>query len=72
MRACFCRRDFLKATGAGLMSVVLPLRDSFADGPRARDDKRVNIILVMADDVRGATGTRTCIHRTWIAWPGTA
>ena len=51
MRACFCRRDFLKATGAGLMSAVLPLRDSFADGPRTPEDKRVNIILIMADDV---------------------
>jgi len=51
MRTCFCRRDFLKATGAGLMSSVLPFRDSFADAPRAPNDERVNIILIMADDV---------------------
>ncbi|MHC4517063.1 MAG: sulfatase-like hydrolase/transferase [Planctomycetota bacterium] len=46
-----CRRDFLKATGAGLVSTALPLRDTFADGQPAPDERRVNIILIMADDV---------------------
>jgi len=58
------------------MSVVLPLRDSFADGPRTPEDKRVNIILIMADDVSpdlyGCYGNKDVHTPNLIAWPGTA